>query len=400
LPAIVIVLDGFAAFAATYEDSVDVLGTIVAEGPTVGVHVIITANAPANVPMRLMSNMRLAVTFELTDDDYYTAVGPTQGLKPASVLGRGLIKRAAPSLPLEFQTAPVAMLLDDIQRLAYIRQLGDVMQQTWGERLDPRPIHVLDPKLTLAAACANEAAASQAVATRAVPLGLRVDDLSHFALELATGPHFLVIGEPLTGKTTCLMTLATAIPQFFPDACLSLCDLGQNDEGLSIMSNQPAVAGRFADTPEGLRALLTGLGEIVVARRAALERARRKAGAAFDVAAFTHQQPIVALLIDDFEALDKKTKGNEEVMDALTELVESSRGLGVHVVLAGYESDFFNAGAPAYVSAIARTRAGIVLGASESDVLPFRVRAQQPDVCEGYFVRRSKAVRIKVGMPA
>ena len=399
LPAILVVVDGFAAFAAAYEDAVDALGAIVAEGPAVGVHVVITANAPANVPMRLTNNMRLAVTFELTDDDYYTAVGPTQGLKPASVLGRGLIKRAAPLLPLEFQTEPVALMLDDIQRLAQVRELGDAMTQAWAGQPSPRLIRVLDPKLTLDAACADETLTAHAVASRAVPLGVCVDDLSPFSLDLVGGPHFLVIGEPLTGKTTCLLSLATAIPQFFPDACLYLCDLGQNDEGLATLSNMPAIARRFADTADGLRAQLTGLGEIVVERREALERARRKTGAAFDAAAFVHQQPIVALLIDDFESLDKKTKGNEEVIDALTELIESSRGLGVHVVLSGYEGDFFNTGAPAYVSAITRTRAGIVLGTTESDVLPFRVRQPQPDVSEGYFVRRSKAVRIKVGMP-
>jgi S-DNA-T family DNA segregation ATPase FtsK/SpoIIIE len=399
LPALLIVLDGFTVFATAFEDSVDVFNAIVADGAAVGVHVVLTANSPTNVPMRLINNFRLAMTFELSDDDYYTAVGPTQGLKPASVLGRGLIKRASPLLPLEFQVQPTSLILDDAQRLAHLRALGDAMTTAWAGQPGPRPIRVLDAKLTLDAVFGNELDVTKAVLTRDVPLGLQVDDLSTFALDLAAGPHFLVIGEPLTGKTTTLLSLAMSITQFFPDASLYLCDMGQNDEGLATLSNLPNVTGGVADAVECMEAQLAELTDVVAKRRKAFEAARRKAGNNFDGTSFVREQPIVALLIDDYGAFAKKTEGNEEVTEALANLINNSRSLGVHVVMAGNEGDFFNASAPAYVDALARTRAGIVLGATESDVLPFHRRESTPDVSEGFYVRRSKAVRIKVGMP-
>lgn len=400
LPALLLILDGFSAFATNHEDSVDTLGAIIAEGQSVGVHVVITANSPGNVPMRLMGSIRLALSFELTDDDYFTAIGPTQGLKPASVLGRGLIKRASPLLPLEFQVQPVATILDDVQRLACLRSMGDAMSNAWAGRPQPRRIRILDPKLTLEAVHSEHAVQVTASAARGVPVGLRVDDLSPFVLDLSSGPHFLVIGEPLTGKTTFLLALALSITQFFPDAGLSLCDMGRNDEGLMTLTSLPTVAARYSDSVEGLRSHIAEMADVVSQRRKMLERVRRQQGESFDPAAFLCEQPIVALLIDDCGSLTKAIDGDEEVIEELTHLIDAARGVGVHVILAGYESDFFNAGAPAFIDAIARARAGIVLGTTESDALPFRVRESVPEVSEGFFVRRSESVRIKVGVPA
>lgn len=75
LPHVVVLLDGYAAFAAIYERIdhgvwLDRLTALVADGRSAGIHLVITADRRATVPTSLASAMSDLIALRLSDDDH------------------------------------------------------------------------------------------------------------------------------------------------------------------------------------------------------------------------------------------------------------------------------------------------------------------------------------------
>jgi len=121
VPALFLLLDNYIGFSETYQELVVDLAKIVREGGNYGIYFVSTANAVNSFPYRLSQNVRQSLVYQMAEkSDYNSIVGRTEGLEPAKVVGRGLVKD---HIPLEFHTALPCKGQSDDQIADQIREL-------------------------------------------------------------------------------------------------------------------------------------------------------------------------------------------------------------------------------------------------------------------------------------
>lgn len=105
LQSILIVINNYAAFIETYEEYEDIILQILREGNRYGVYFLVSATNFNEIKFRVNQNFNKQFVLQLNDNsDYSIIVGPTNGLYPAKITGRGLVKDEDDNL-YEFQTA-------------------------------------------------------------------------------------------------------------------------------------------------------------------------------------------------------------------------------------------------------------------------------------------------------
>lgn len=116
MPALIVVINNFAAFSELFGDSEDDVLFLSREGIKYGIYFIMTATTQNSVRYRITQNFKQFVMLQMNDEADYSAVfGKTDGLYPAKLQGRGLVKR---EMIFEFQTAAVSKeesVFNDIQ---------------------------------------------------------------------------------------------------------------------------------------------------------------------------------------------------------------------------------------------------------------------------------------------
>lgn len=125
LPAIVVLINGYESFSEMYEDLEQDLFKFTREGNKYGIIFIINVSGINNMRFKLQQNFKQSIALQLNDkSDYISVVGNTQGLYPAKLEGRGLIKLDD---LYEFQTASI---IDSSQLSLYVRNVCDNLKQS------------------------------------------------------------------------------------------------------------------------------------------------------------------------------------------------------------------------------------------------------------------------------
>lgn len=119
LPAIVVIVDNFAPIREMYLEIENIFVRLSREGSGFGIFLVITAaSLSGSIGYHLSQNFKQALALRMTEKaDYREIVGDTEGLEPAKIPGRGLV-RGKP--PMEFQTAVAVPAENDI---AYVLNL-------------------------------------------------------------------------------------------------------------------------------------------------------------------------------------------------------------------------------------------------------------------------------------
>lgn len=117
LPRILLVIAGYAAFYEAMPDLSDDLCRLARDCAKFGVHLLLSATSFSGIPYRMTQHCGRLLTLQQGDPTEYTVIlGRTEGMVPAQVRGRGLIRTDA---LYEFQTASVC---GDGPAFAFIRE--------------------------------------------------------------------------------------------------------------------------------------------------------------------------------------------------------------------------------------------------------------------------------------
>ncbi len=203
-PRVVVLLDGYATFAATFERVdqgrlVDELPRLVAEGRSLGIHFVITADRRGAVPGALSGVVTRRVVCRLANDEEYASLG----IEPAVVRGAVMPPGRAFVDGTEIQIAvPGDGEAGDAQ-VGAVRALGALLHATYAGIAAP-PVRTLPVRVT------RTELPPEADAAMHPRIGIADRTLEPVAIDLTEG-HFMVVGPLRSGRTSTLATIAAGL---------------------------------------------------------------------------------------------------------------------------------------------------------------------------------------------
>lgn len=373
-PALLIVIDEFAALANEIPEFVDGVIDIAQRGRSLGLHLIMATQRPAGVIKdNLRANTNLRVALRMADEaDSADVIGVKDAaFFGADTPGRGAIK-AGPGRIAHFQTGYLGGRVSGSTRPAgriEVRSLGFTEGEPWDappepqERVARRSLR--DIETLRDGICAAAVAASMRPPRRpwldALPGRIALDALRRTGAEpaealmiglrdcpaaQAQAPVFLdfeeadnvgFIGAGGTGKTSALLAVAAALSSDAADRPAQIYAIDAAGGALDAMRALPTVGaiapiGDLELVERVLRRVLDIVGErgprFATARAGGLRAYRALPGGA--------AEPRTVLLLDGFAAFRQATEtlgGPASLFQMLAEIMASGRSAGVHVVL-------------------------------------------------------------------
>ena len=218
-PAILLVIDNFAEFKENYERLMPQLLGIARDGRAYGVHLVVTAEQGSALPGKLFSLITERIVLKLADKTEYANIVGRGVPGVDDIPGRGFVP--VERTPLEFQTAlPVSVTAEDeaegLDDTSKLEMLTRVMARAWEDKPRPEGIEILRPVIAL-----REVLPPLGQGPERVQVILGVEDLNlePAMLDLRQrGPHFVVTGPPLSGKTTALRAWVLALAHSYDPA--------------------------------------------------------------------------------------------------------------------------------------------------------------------------------------
>jgi len=213
LPAIIVVIDNFSEFKEYYENLMGPLISLVRECRAYGVHFIFSADLPNSLTGKLYNLVTERFTLKLSDpSEYAEIVGRGVPADLSAVPGRGYVRVG--NMPLEFQTAiSFSPSEDDPEGLGKISKMCLRMNKIWGGKwLGEKPSSI--ETLPLRVSLENLLKQTTLPDVRRINAVFGIDDrsLAPSIVDIERqGPHMVVLGQPLSGKTTTLRTIILSI---------------------------------------------------------------------------------------------------------------------------------------------------------------------------------------------
>jgi S-DNA-T family DNA segregation ATPase FtsK/SpoIIIE len=183
-----LVIDGYGELRKNYEALDEIVVDVAARGAGFGIHVIVTANRSSDVRAALRDSLAGRVELRIAEPSDSVIDRRRAMSVPAGTPGRGL---AADGSTIQV----LLPVLDDHQPL--VRTLSRI-RHAWTGPVAPQ-VRVLPTEVRLSqlpAPCSDEPSG--------VPIGIEERDLAPFYLDLDEDPHFAVLGDSESGKTTVL----------------------------------------------------------------------------------------------------------------------------------------------------------------------------------------------------
>lgn len=392
-PALVIVVDEFAALVAEIPEFVDGMVDIAQRGRSLGIHLILATQRPAGVirdNLRANTNLRIALRMADAADSTDVVGDPMAAGFSADTPGRAVGKTGAGRL-VPFQSA-YAGGHRTVSQAPSVR-VEDLVFGAGGawERLEV-PVHVSAaderPDITRIVATVRSAAervgldaprrpwldelageislerllatpeAAERIATGAIPFGLGDDPAEQRQLPMGFDPerdgHLAVFGTAGSGKTTVLRTLVAALAQGEERDRVHVQALDLAAGGLASLSALPCVGSVIGGDDADRVSRLIGLIRAEIEQRAPRFAAVRAGGLAeYRRLSGERDLPRIVLLLDGMAAFrsEYEFQSHSKVFDGLLQILTDGRQVGVHVVLT---ADRPGALSPSVASAVPR----------------------------------------------
>lgn len=223
LPAIVVVIDNYAAFREkTGERYEEIVKQIAKEGLNYGIFLLVTAGGfgSSEIPNRLADNFRTVMSLEMSDIYQYSDVMRVVRvpLYPESnVKGRGLVHSG--DRILEFQTALACAGESIFDRNANIRkridQINSIGCSKHARRIPTIPVKPLWEEYV------REDEYEKLIAnSRMIPNGYDAETAEYSAIDLTSMLTYIVSGTKKSGKSTYMKTLIRACADKGCEVCV------------------------------------------------------------------------------------------------------------------------------------------------------------------------------------
>jgi S-DNA-T family DNA segregation ATPase FtsK/SpoIIIE len=361
-PRILTLVDGVGTFRQNYDTIeraklFDAFCQLAADGPAVGVHVMVTADRPGSVPPALASAIQTRVVLRMADpDDYGSLDVPSDVLKPLSPPGRGLL------LGDEVQIAVLGGRSEPRLQAAAITDTADAMRRA-GVAVAP-PIRSLPERVSLAELPSS--VEGQPV------MGMVAASLAPAIFTPRGG--FIISGPPQSGRTGAARAMAVALRRW--------------DSAIELHLLTPSRRSELADL------------RVWKSVAAGPQEAKRQAEALASRLRTPGRSP-TAVVIENVGEFASFTM-DSETSEALAELVRVCLAEDVFVVAEGEASTLGGKLGP--LEPLKRGRYGLALGPDPNDgdrifTTPFPPRLSRADfpLGRGLLVHSGRTTTVGVG---
>ena len=242
-PAIVLFLDNFSAFNAEYQDIAggpvrDQLGRLVADGPGLGITLVMTADRPAAIPSSIANLVTQKLAFRLGESQDFSYFGIPPREVPKLPAGRAI--DVATRLEVQIALPGPDGLAAAVQSIA--AKVGTVAEPS-----RPKRIGVLPEEVGIVEVGGLLDFGAQ---TWTIPLGVGDATLGPVGVKLHEGEHVLIAGPSRSGKSTSLDAIAAMVAKHRPDVVISAVALRR-----SPLTDTPEIH-RVARTPDEVDSVL------------------------------------------------------------------------------------------------------------------------------------------------
>jgi S-DNA-T family DNA segregation ATPase FtsK/SpoIIIE len=237
-PRIVLMLDGYAGFAAEHSDLAgdavrEEFARLWSDGPELGIHLVVATDRPGAMPNALVSLAQQRLVLALADQADYAQFGIRRGQLPRFSPGRGLL---AGSSPMVLQVAQAKTPIPAIAEL--IRGRGELTNP-------PREIGVLPRQVTVSELLDRAGTPESSDGVLWLPAAIEDGDLAPAGWSLYPGEHALISGPARTGRTSTLIAIAQIAAALYPGVEIAV--IAPPRSGLLKV---PGLWGRASNGPE------------------------------------------------------------------------------------------------------------------------------------------------------
>jgi S-DNA-T family DNA segregation ATPase FtsK/SpoIIIE len=196
-PAIVVLLDGYAAFAAEHSDVagltvIDDLARVFADGPEVGIHMAVAADRVGAVPSALASLAQQRLLFRSADQHDFAMAGVSRHSLPTFCPGRAIDSVTGRVVQV---ARPATSLADAV---------ASVRDSAVAGRRAPAAVGSLPTVVRVS----ELPSASLAARPWVIPIGIGERDLAVAGFTLFDGEHALIAGPGRSGRSRALCVIA------------------------------------------------------------------------------------------------------------------------------------------------------------------------------------------------
>ncbi len=364
IPSVLVVIDNIAEFKENHEKYMPDLIALLRDGRSFGINFVITANMYGDVTMKMLNLLTQRMTFTLSDPSDYTSIVGRGWMRFNDVPGRGLCLQTigGEPQPLEFQAAvpldaeiEAALLagqsgdeaVGEAERLGLrrraaddsIRMLVNRMQRAWAQEVKDEPEFAARAPMTVEPLplALDLAAVQQIRDERGISVALGLNDTDRKPLRIdfsGKGPNLMVIGPPVSGKTSALRALTLALAQNYSPEQLAMVLLDPSDAtrrfygigGEYSLDKLPHVLGTATNGKELeviIQRLRAEFDEAVIAKlqdKPAVFKAQ------------DNSKRAIIVIADHYDEVNELAKGSKL---GITGLAETGKGKALHFVLGG-----------------------------------------------------------------
>lgn len=388
IPAIMIILDNFAAFIELYPSYENEMIKISREGGNYGIYLVITSASVNAVKRRITENIKTVFTLQLNDTyDYTSVIGRTEGVFPENVKGRGLVRIGS---VVEFQTALAVEEVNEAERVKKIKDCFLNMDKCWtGFR--PKPIPVIPENMNIDSVMYSDEY-QDAINNGEIPLGYDTESVELIYMDISKNHLLNVYGDSGSGKTNFLSCLIKTNK----DREIWLID-NENNEIKNLCTDDKI--SKYCGNKENLSEFIRSLVNEAVKRHTEYKQYSEDGGE-LPKNEYIKKFTEIVLVIDDFENFFVNISNVD--LAYFGQLLEVYDELGIIILVSINAKDVGKYRMQKECRKLFSTSNGIVLGNIENlsifDIaVPFAEKRNfKPELGKGYYVNKNSYITIKV----